>query len=396
METKIWNITSWSADPNQQLNEEEEKILLQHAVPLLSKGELVAFPTETVYGLGANALDANAVQKIFQAKGRPSDNPLIVHVDSLEMLRTLVAEDSFPKEGSIEHTLCKNFWPGPLTILFNKSSKVPDIVTAGLEKVAVRMPKHPVAYKLIHLSGLPIAAPSANISGNPSPTTASHVFADLNGRVACILDGGPAEVGVESTVVDLNSKPPLILRPGGVTLEQLRIFVPNIQVYEKSIHGSHMESKPPTPGLKYKHYSPKAVVVLFEDCEDKLKLKEAICKSVREAAFDQKKSLGIIHTQSKLQYPQDIIENSFQFSFHNKEENQVAMNKNSSQKIVFYDLGNETKPAQVAHGIFAALRDLDMLKLDLILVEGISENEEGLAVMNRLRKAASQILNLAH
>jgi L-threonylcarbamoyladenylate synthase len=199
---------------------------IQPAIDLIRSGELVAFPTETVYGLGANGLSGEACRKIFQAKGRPSDNPLIVHISSIEMLHMVAA--SVPARAE---ALMNAFWPGPLTLLFPKKECVPDVVTAGLETVAVRMPAHPVARKLIEFSGVPIAAPSANRSGRPSPTTAAHVLTDLNRRVKCIIDGGSASFGVESTVVDVSRSPPVILRPGGVTREQLKRFLPDVIVF---------------------------------------------------------------------------------------------------------------------------------------------------------------------
>ncbi len=220
---------------------------LEKAASVLRRGGLVALPTETVYGLGANALDPQAVLRIFVAKDRPADNPLIVHVNGLEMARSLVAD--WPE---LADRLAQAFWPGPLTLILPKSERVPDAVTAGLPAVALRMPAHPVALALITRSGTPIAAPSANRSGRPSPTDASHVLTDMDGRIDLILDGGPATVGIESTVLSLLSDPPMVLRPGGVSLDQLRALDPRIAY--GADHGKV------SPGTRYRHYAPKAPV----------------------------------------------------------------------------------------------------------------------------------------
>lgn len=220
---------------------------LAAAAAVLRRGGLVAVPTETVYGLGANALDAEAAARIFVAKDRPADNPLIVHVDSLDMARGLVAD--WPETAE---RLARAFWPGPLTLVLPKSPRVPDLVTAGLPAVALRMPAHPVAQALIREAGLPIAAPSANRSGRPSPTDAAHVLADMDGRIDMILDGGPAAVGIESTVLSLLSDPPMVLRPGGISLEQLRAIDPRI--------GYGADHGKVSPGTRYRHYAPKAPV----------------------------------------------------------------------------------------------------------------------------------------
>jgi len=220
---------------------------LAAAAAVLRRGGLVAVPTETVYGLGANALDAEAASRIFVAKDRPADNPLIVHVDSLDMARGLVSD--WPETAE---RLARAFWPGPLTLVLPKSSRVPDLVTAGLPAVALRMPAHPVALALIRDAGLPIAAPSANRSGKPSPTDAAHVLADMDGRIDMILDGGPAAVGIESTVLSLLGDPPMVLRPGGISLEQLRAVDPRI--------GYGADHGKVSPGTRYRHYAPKAPV----------------------------------------------------------------------------------------------------------------------------------------
>lgn len=289
------------------------------------------------------------------------------------MLSALVAPGAM--ENAVIDKLCKRFWPGPLTLLLPKSSQVPERVTAGQEMVAVRWPSHPVAQRLIQLSNRPIAAPSANVSGRPSPTTASHVKEDLNGKIPCIIDGGPTNFGVESTVVDVYHSPPLILRPGGITLEQLREVIPSIEVYEKKAHGTELEQKPATPGLKYRHYSPTAKVVLFEE-QDGNRLRELVHKRVvSEFERNAETKIGIIHTHATLTY---------NFNLH--------LSKELQANVVMHYLGDVDHPDVVAQGIFAALRELDSQKVDIIMIEGISEKNEGLAVMNRMRKAASEVV----
>jgi len=332
---------------------------------LIVKGQVVAFPTETVYGLGANAFDANAVKKIFEAKQRPADNPLIVHVSSIEMLKECVVEIPDNVKSLIEH-----FWPGPLTILFQRSAKIPNEVTAGLPTVAIRMPSHPIAKALIEIAGVPIAAPSANASGRPSPTTANHVINDLSGRIPMIIDGGPSQVGVESTVIDVFRNPPMILRPGGVTLEQLREFIPNIVVYDETVSKEDLTIHPPTPGMKYRHYAPKAQTTLYEGSSELIGPK--IIAFIQEK-LNANAKVGLIHTRSSIIYP-------------------ASMHGNRNFK--YYPLGSEAHPEIIARGLFKAFRDLDEDKVDFIIMEGIEETAEGLAVMNRARKAASTVIHL--
>jgi len=343
-----------------KISKELDSKLFDYPVSLIQKGEVVAFPTETVYGLGANALDSNAVKKIFSTKRRPVDNPLIVHVSSEEMLISLTSH--IPQ---MARTLIERFWPGPLTLLLPKNSNVPAEVTCGQPTIAVRMPSHPIALRLISLSNVPIAAPSANLSGRPSPTSAQHVVHDLTGRCPCIIDGGDCDVGLESTVVDLERR--IILRPGGITLEQLRVFVPDIQYYEKEKDTEDLESKPPTPGLKYRHYSPKAQVVLL-DGQDFDIMKKKVLALYAELRSEHK-VMGLIHTQPhRIQYPQSILADDL-------------------FKVV--TLGDGETPIDVAKGLFKALRELDEGGASLIVMEGIAETHEGVAVMNRIRKAAS-------
>ena len=233
---------------------------IQAAAQIIQKGGLVAFPTETVYGLGADALNPNAVLALFEAKKRPLDNPPIVHIaDSREVFKLA---HEVPKKAEL---IMKEFWPGPLTLIFKRSSIIPNVTVAGLDTVAIRMPKHKVALALIEQSGCPIAAPSANLAGKPSPTTAKHVYEDLNGRIDAILDGGPTSIGVESTVLDLSVDPPMVLRPGGTTFEALIQVVGDVKLHpfveaEKELPMEKMKS----PGMKHRHYAPKAEVILVE------------------------------------------------------------------------------------------------------------------------------------
>ncbi|KAF2724253.1 translation factor [Polychaeton citri CBS 116435] len=339
----------------------------------------VAFPTETVYGLGADATRGEAVRGIYKAKQRPADNPLIVHVASLQQLRamlqppetggsdhaadTTTTDDPIP---SIYKAVIEKFWPGPLTILLPnpKNSLLAPEVTAGLSTFGARMPRHALALALIKLADRPIAAPSANASTKPSPTAAEHVAFDLDGRIETILDGGPCDVGVESTVVDGLSSPPLILRPGGVSLEQLRQCPgwENTEIGYKDT--SEKDSRPRAPGMKYRHYSPKATVVLFE-------------------AGTALPTFTDIHNQAGSSGRIGIVRTkTWQIQHH-----EVSCD-NDKVGIEDMELGADT--TDIARGIFSALRDLDRKEVDAIFVEGIDEHEGDVAaaVMNRLRKAA--------
>ncbi len=228
------------------------------AAAIIRNGGLVAVPTETVYGLAADALNGKAVAKIFQAKGRPMDNPLIVHIAELSQIDMLVSE--FPEKARI---LAEKFWGGPLTVILPKSDQVPVEVSGGLDTVAVRMPSNPIAREVI-LKSSPLAAPSANLSGSPSPTNAKHVFDDMNGRIDAIIDGGESDVGVESTVISLAVNPPRLLRPGGITVEQLREAIGEVVIDDAVINPLRSGEKAASPGMKYKHYSPKANVILLK------------------------------------------------------------------------------------------------------------------------------------
>lgn len=383
----------------------------------------VAFPTETVYGLGADATRSSAVKSIFAAKGRPADNPLIVHIHSLPQLRALlsgqletVATDGGPDSiPAIYELLIERFWPGPLTIILptpTNSILAPE-VTAGLSTFGARMPRSILALSLLRLCGRPLAAPSANASTRPSPTAAEHVFDDLQGKIHTIIDGGPCEVGVESTVVDGLSSPPAILRPGGITVEQLRQCPgwENVTVgYKDKQEGD--TSKPRAPGMKYRHYSPKAQVVLFE----------AGAGRPSEDEVNEKKTIGLIRT--KYWKPAlglgDGVSNISQTNGHASVVTQSTIASSASNgptlrmsnllrsviqhqiphaqqhkllsrdiEIWDIDLGAETEG--VARGLFSALRELDKKSVEVIYVEGIDDKTDddiAAAVMNRLRKAA--------
>lgn len=321
---------------------------------VLSRNDLVAFPTETVYGLGANALSNEAILKIYEAKSRPPDNPLIVHVSGVEMLKELLYPDPIP---AIYDEAIAKYWPGPLTILVKKPACIPSIVTAGQDTVGIRMPMHPVALELIKMCGFPLAAPSANVSGRPSPTRASHVYHDLNTKIPLIIDGGNCESGVESTVLDCLRPIPAILRPGGVTAEQLREIYPNLVVYRKDFVDSNLENAPTTPGMKYQHYTPNAKVVLVEYRGD-LQQQSIIMKREYEKLVKDGIKVGVLSVTSG-DYPIEI------------------------------HIGNTD--AEIARNIFAGLRQMEEFEVGAIIVQGIDDCHQGMAVMNRLRKAASTI-----
>jgi L-threonylcarbamoyladenylate synthase len=349
-------------DDNGQQNQELHHIFfsmdcesLKKAAALLKEDNIVAFPTETVYGLGANALSSTAIEKIFQAKGRPADNPLIVHVSSREMLENLLAPTPIPSQYD---ELLKHYWPGPLTILVPKPNCIPESVTAGQPTVAVRMPAHPIARKLIEICGFPLAAPSANTSGRPSPTSASHVYHDLGDRVPLIIDGGSCDSGVESTVLDGLRSVPAILRPGGVTYEMIRKYLPNVQVYRKHFVDKELEDTPTTPGMKYRHYTPNADVIMIEP-RDITTQRQILDECYRDCVAKGLK-VGVLSSNLSKEYPIEI------------------------------HLGRTG--AEVAKRLFASLREMESRNVDTILVQGIMEEDEGMAVMNRVRKAASQCI----
>lgn len=396
-----------------QINPEADIAALKEAGDYLRhKDTPVAFPTETVYGLGADATRSASVRGIYAAKGRPSDNPLIVHVCDLQMLRQLLgdAADSMPDRYK---TLIDRFWPGPLTILVPnpQPSKLAPEVTAGLSSFGVRMPSSTLALSLIKLAGVPLAAPSANASTKPSPTAARHVKHDLDGRIELVLDGGPCDVGVESTVVDGMCDPPVVLRPGGVSMEQLR-SCPGWESVTKGYKDESEEGKaaPRAPGMKYKHYSPRAKVILFEsssvtgtdgisstDLESVQPIQNGHTNGTHLPKFgiirtQRWKSAGGLKVQnwetasSSCNGDQPTSDASYQI-YHGDVVNAGGDIIGQAYDI---DLGKDTRG--IAQGLFSALRDLDSRGADTIFVDGIDDEMDiAAAVMNRLRKAASEI-----
>lgn len=338
MQTQLVNITSEA---------------LAQAGALIRSGELVAFPTETVYGLGANALDAAAVKRIFEAKGRPGDNPLIVHISHLDQLAPLIAVKPSP----MARALMDACWPGPMTLIFPKSEAVPMAVTAGLDTVAVRFPAHPAARALIDAARRPIAAPSANRSGRPSPTTAQHVLEDMDGRIPLILDGGACDVGLESTVIDVTGDIPRILRPGGVTPERIATICGGVRVDDAVMRPLREGEKPRSPGMKYRHYAPRGQLTIVQGESD------AVTQRINElydAAIEQGQSPLILALDPHLPAyaPRRVL-----------------------------SLGPDA--AGMAHALFNALRDADALGADVLFSEAVPADGVGLAVMNRLGRAAA-------
>ena len=331
---------------------EKDKENLNKAAKLLKDGRLVAMPTETVYGLAASAYDEKAVKEIFEAKGRPQDNPLIVHVSDMEMFREVVGE---MPEKALE--LAEKFWPGPFTMVLPRGEKIPASVSAGLDTVAVRMPENKIARELIAISKLPLAAPSANKSGSPSPTTADHVLYDLDGRIDAVIVSDRSEVGVESTVITLCTNPPKLLRPGGVTLEQLKEVLPDIEV-DKAVLAEPEKDKPvASPGMKYKHYSPKAKVIMLDGEFEQFKL-----------FVNEHKGEGV-----------------FALVFEGEQGLEVPT-------VSFGHKENDSEQAAV---LFDALRELDDKGCKICYSRVPKKTGVGLAVYNRLiRAAAFEVIEL--
>lgn len=326
----------------------------QEAARILQQGGLVAFPTETVYGLGGNALDGEAAKKIYAAKGRPSDNPLIVHIAKKEALSILA--ENVPKRAWI---LAEHFWPGPLTMILPKSKQVPYGTTGGLETVAVRMPNHPVALRLIQESGIYVAAPSANISGRPSATMAEHVIEDFEGRIDMILDGGMVKVGIESTVLDLTEEVPVILRPGCITKEMLEEVLDEV-VTDQAILPQNQDKhlSPKAPGMKYKHYAPKAelTIVTGETGKVQQTINQLIADNLEKGL-----KTGIITTiENQKMYVGGVVQ----------------------------CIGSREETGTIARGLYKVLREFDHLQVDCIYAESFVEDSMGEAIMNRLQKAA--------
>lgn len=341
--TKIFRV-----DP-QHIN----KNALKECAKLIEWGRIVVFPTETVYGLGANAFDEDAIDMVFKAKNRPQDNPLIVHVPDLKMLKVIVESISENAQKLID-----KFWPGPLSIVFKKNPVIADNVSCGLDTVAVRMPSHPVARELINLSRVPIAAPSANISGKPSGTLADHTIEDLKGKVDAIIDAGNCKYGLESTVIDTTGKTPILLRPGGITLEEIEEVVGKVKVANPNAE------RPKCPGMKYRHYAPNTHFILIQAKNNK-EIRVKLIEKYNELIAKKKKVVIISSKELK---------------------------KELKLKAEFRVVGERNDLLNLAANIFHVLRQLDKEKYDCILMGSCPEEGIGLAIMNRIKKAASEVI----
>ncbi len=333
---------------------------LRTAADIITGGGIVAFPTETVYGLGANAFDTKAVEKIFKAKGRPQDNPLILHISEFEDIGKLTEE--IPQ---IAEKLAAAFWPGPMTLVMKKSRLVPYNATAGLDTVAIRMPAHPVAAALIKLAGVPIAAPSANISGAPSPTNADHVLRDLDGRIDAVIDSGSTHIGLESTVIDITSNRPIILRPGAVTREQVEeltaSFIEEDTGEEDAgpLSTGRSDGAPRSPGVKHRHYSPKASLMVIDGKAGKA---ADVAATIASKFISAGRKTAVMATDETLDMYGGIPD--------------------------VYSMGARSDPSTIAAGIYSLLRKLDSLEYEVIIAESIEDKGLGAAIMNRLNKAS--------
>lgn len=326
---------------------------IAEAARLIRAGALVAFPTETVYGLGADALNPAAVAGIFQAKGRPGDNPLIVHVASPEAAEPLCHVDARAR------ALMDAFWPGPLTLLLPKKPVIPAVTNAGLPSVAVRMPAHPAALALLAACGVPVAAPSANTSGRPSPTAARHVLEDLGGKIPLILDGGPCEVGLESTVLDLTAPVPTIVRPGGVTPEMLSRVLAEVTVADSVLRPLRADETAVSPGMLYRHYAPRGQLTLVRGAPEPVR---AACRALyAEARADGRRAKILAFTENAAGYA-------------------------GCETLT---IGSLARPETVARELFAALRRMDAENVEVILCEAVATEGIGLAIMNRMCRAAA-------
>lgn len=343
METKVAIINNLDKDLK----------FIKEAAETIKKSGLVVFPTETVYGLGANALDEEAVKKIFEAKGRPQDNPLIVHVSDISQVDDLAKD--IPE---VAKKMMLKFWPGPLTIILNKKDIIPNRTSANLDTIGIRMPDDEIALKLIKLSKTPIAAPSANISGRPSPTDIERCIEDLSGRVDYIIGGEKSRVGVESTIIDCTVNPPIVLRPGGTTVEMLKEIDERIELDKGLMSKPTEDFKPKAPGMKYRHYAPKAKVRIVSGKREKTI--EKICEMVHNYIENGKK-VGIMASEENSRYY-----------------------KEGTVKV----LGSSLKLEDVAHNLFEALRSFDDMGMDIIIAEAFEEKGVGIAIMNRLKKSA--------
>ena len=330
-----------------------DKKVIKRAGDILRAGGLVAFPTETVYGLGGDALNPESSKKIYAAKGRPSDNPLIVHITNMEALEKIVTE--IPEGARI---LSQRFWPGPLTMIFKKNDTVPRETTGGLDTVAVRMPSNKIAAAMIDAAGGYVAAPSANLSGRPSPTVAKYVIEDMNGRIDMIIDGGDSDVGLESTIVDFTAGEPMILRPGYITKEMLEEALSTDVSVDKAIIDSNSKVAPKAPGMKYRHYAPKGELTIVEGSSEAVT--EAVNRYVSEASLAGFKTGVIATEETKSLYRADSVKS----------------------------VGHAGREDEVAHHLFRILREFDDEGIEKIFSESFADSGLGAAVMNRLLKAA--------
>lgn len=335
---------------------DEQKLIkegLKEAGDVIKKGGLVVFPTETVYGLGANALNSNSVKKIFEAKGRPQDNPLIMHVAGYNI------EDYVEAIPQFARVLMEKFWPGPLTIILKKSAIIPYETTGGLETIGIRMPANSIALGLIKEAGIPIAAPSANVSGKPSPTDVLRCVEDLDGRVDIIIGGNNSEVGIESTIIDCTVNPPCVLRPGGITLEMLKELQEDIYIDPSIMKAPEHDFRPKAPGMKYRHYAPKASLKIIDG-----DLQKTIAKidEIVQNYIDDGKRVGVLTTDETI--------NSYKYG-------------------VKLSLGSRNDLSTIAKNLFRCLREFDDKNVDIIISESFKEEGIGIAIMNRLKKAAA-------
>ena len=376
---------------------------IEEAAQILKAGGLVAFPTETVYGLGGNGLDKEAARKIYAAKGRPSDNPLILHVSKMEEVYPLV--ESVPEKAK---RLMESFWPGPLTLILKKSKIVPLESTGGLDTVAIRCPDNALTLELIERAGLPVAGPSANLSGSPSPTEASHVYHDLAGRIEGILDDGAVGIGVGSTILDMSTDRPTLLRPGAITLEDLTEVLGEKPEIDPTLLGKKMEDgfTPKAPGMKYRHYAPKAEMILFitstvrkacdtsfcsleeKESEDKTSGKrgtEDRISEEKESGYKVSKRIAEYLEEEGRGFPREKIA-----VFCAEETKHFYQEMAEKEGIVLKVLGRRDEPLSMTHNLFRILRECDEEGIELILSEGYSEKGIGFALMNRMKKAAGQ------
>lgn len=342
-------------------NKKENTEIFQKASQILQSGGLVAFPTETVYGLGGNGLDKEASLKIYAAKGRPSDNPLIIHIAHIRALNDLCI--NVPQAA---YLLAEKFWPGPLTMILKKNKKVPYETTGGLDTVAVRMPDHPTALRLIRESGIYIAAPSANLSGRPSPTSAAHVRQDLDGRIDMIIGDGEGDIGIESTIVDLTGSIPMILRPGYITKEMLSEVLGQVEVDPAVASGQPCKTRPRAPGMKYRHYAPKGEMIIIEGKNEK-KVADKINALIKDRHLQGYKTGVLATDKTKALYHADYV----------------------------ISVGNREDERSVSSRLFDVLRRFDDLEVEFIVSESFPRQNVGYAIMNRLLKAAGgRIMNV--